>query len=53
MNLNEEKQGLLTVEERKRVLIQVTGYGIVTLRIVLDFRRTGDPRTGEVKTDEI
>jgi len=53
VNLNVERQGLLTVEVRKRVLIQVTSYGIVTLKLVPDFRRTGDPRTGEVKTDEI
>jgi len=53
VNLNEETLGLLTVEERKRGLIQLTSYGIVTLKLVPDFRRTGDPRTGEVKTDEI
>jgi len=53
VNLNEEKQGLLTVEVRKRGLIQLTSYDIVTLKLVPDFRRTGDPRTGEVKTDEI
>ncbi len=48
VNLNEEKRGRLTVEQRKRVMIQVTGYGIVTLKLVPEFRRTGEVRTDEV-----